>query len=128
MSFETSRNAANAILEFPCVFSEAICSGRPKTEVHLRSASFRRFKRTAEFFAGITRTNPISYTFLGYCMEGIEPAVIPVEEALRSSCTVSVCHDPQWTEFESWIPAEPRGLSRVAATLRSLLYKLYARR
>ena len=61
-------------------------------------------------------------------MEGIEPAVIPVDEALRRSCTVSVCRDPQWTEFESWIPAEPRGLSRVAATLRSLLYKLYARR
>ncbi|HET6274573.1 MAG TPA: hypothetical protein VFE16_01380 [Candidatus Cybelea sp.] len=78
--------------------------------------------------AGITRTNPVSYTFLGYCIEDIEPAAIPVDDALRSSCTVSVYHDPQWTEYESWLPEEPSGVNRIAVTLRSLLYKLYIRR
>lgn len=79
------------------------------------------------FVAGITRTNPISYTFLGYCTGEIEPAAIPVEDALRSSCTVSVYHDPQWAEYEGWLPERSKGLSRVAVMLRSLLYRFYLR-
>ena len=77
--------------------------------------------------AGITRTRPVSYTFLAYSLGNIEPSAIPLDDSLRSSCTVSVHHDPQWSEYEKWLPAREKGFAHVALILRSLLFRLFSR-
>jgi hypothetical protein len=79
------------------------------------------------FVAGITRDRPVSYTFIGYCSGDIRESAIPVEASLRSHCTVSVHHDPEWKEYEKWLPAPAKGLARVAMTVRSLLFRLLTR-
>lgn len=70
--------------------------------------------------AGITRTQPVSYTFLGYCSDNIDPSAIPIDESLRTTCSVSVSHDPEWKEYEKWLPPPAKGLARIAMFLRSL--------
>jgi hypothetical protein len=74
--------------------------------------------------AGVTRTAPVSYTFIAYCQGDIKPSEIPIEDALRASCTVSVYHDPEWKEYEAWLPEPSKGFGRIALILRSLLFRL----
>jgi hypothetical protein len=102
------------------------------TAVEYRSAFEDKFCPVLErhggvLVAGITRTRPVSYTFVGYCSAEIEPSTIPVDESLRDSCTVSVHSDPGWKEYETWLPSQARGFARVALMFRSTLFRLLSR-
>ena len=83
--------------------------------------------RSGVLVAGITRTRPVSYTFIGYCVGNLEPSAISVAEPLQASCTVSVHHDPHWTEYEAWLPQPAKGLARLGLILRSVLLRLFSR-
>jgi hypothetical protein len=64
--------------------------------------------------AGITRTQPVSYTFLVYCeSEHVDGDEVSIERNLRAVSVVTVAHDPKWEEYESWLPEKPRGLWRI---------------
>jgi hypothetical protein len=40
-----------------------------------------------------------------YCRsQEIAPDSVPVDEKLKSICTISVHDDPEWTEYQSWLP------------------------
>jgi hypothetical protein len=64
--------------------------------------------------AGITRTQPISYTFITYCQSNHpDPDGVPIPEPLRANSSVTIRLDPGWDEYESWLPKPPAGFNKV---------------
>lgn len=48
----------------------------------------------------------------------IDPHDMPVAETLKPVCTISVHHDPEWTEYDAWLPRKRRPWDKVVAPLR----------
>lgn len=75
--------------------------------------------------AGITRTKPVSYTFHFYCRsQGITSVNLPIGEELKRICTVVVHHDPEWNEYQSWLPEKSGILQRLVGVLGLFRAKL----
>jgi hypothetical protein len=69
--------------------------------------------------AGITRTQPVSYTFHFYCRsQNVDPEIVPVDAELKSICTVSVHDDPEWHEYQSWLPAKMGPLQKLGGIFK----------
>ncbi len=69
--------------------------------------------------AGVTRAKPVSYTFHFYCRSNeVDANEMPVGETLKPACTVSVYHDPEWTEYEAWLPRRIGPWDKVVAPFR----------
>jgi hypothetical protein len=73
--------------------------------------------------AGITRTKPVSYTFHFYCRSNeVDPHDMPVAETLKPVCTISVHHDPEWTEYDAWLPRKRGPWTRLSPRFGSQVW------
>jgi hypothetical protein len=71
--------------------------------------------------AGITQTQPVSYTFIAYCeSECFDSDEVPILEELRRTTAIRVSHDPGWEEYESWLWRVPTGLGKILNWLKML--------
>lgn len=71
--------------------------------------------------AGITRAQPVSYTFIAYCeSECFDSDDVPILERLRRTTAIRVSHDPGWEEYESWLWPAPAGLGKILNSLKML--------
>jgi hypothetical protein len=84
-------------------------------------APFIEFLKGIEgvFVLGVARNG--SYTFHAYAGAEVQPDSVPVPDKLRDRATVSVYHDPEWREYESWLPNR----SSIFARLRGWLIQLF---
>jgi hypothetical protein len=69
--------------------------------------------------AGITRRG--QYTFHAYCRPGdVHPDRVPIGDEWKSMCTVSVHDDPEWAEYQRWLPAKVSGIRKAVNVVLAL--------
>lgn len=82
----------------------------------------------ASLVAGITRTQPVSYTYHIYCRsQAPNPDHVPIPEFLRNTSSVTVHNDPEWVEYTSWLPKRLTGFGRFAGLFHARVFVIRAK-
>jgi hypothetical protein len=62
-----------------------------------------------------------AYTFIAYCRTGnTDPTKMPLVLDGPMNCTLTMDHDAEWVEYDSWLPSKMSGPARAAMFFRVL--------